>query len=273
MGDDFGLFGPGSVTWKVHREPIITLGGLRSLYLQALLPRAVAGVMQNSSFKQDPWGRLDRTARYVTTVVFGTIAQAEKAGRRVRAVHARLHANDPRTGEVFRLDEPELLRWVHITEVESFLDSAVRSGLRLTPAETDTYFLEQRRSAALVGLEPDTVPGSAAEVEAFYREMRPKLAMTVEAADSAVFLTVPPLPYGLGLTPLRGIVLASTLQAVAMLPSWARRLYGLPGLSATTRLASLNARAVGTAMRALPHVLFEDPMQRAALRRVALTEA
>jgi len=31
----------------------------------------------------------------------------------------------PRTGERFRIDEPDLLRWVHIAEVES----ARRAGL------------------------------------------------------------------------------------------------------------------------------------------------
>jgi uncharacterized protein (DUF2236 family) len=268
-GDDLGLFGPDSVTWRVHREPMVTLGGLRSLYLQALLPRAVAGVAQNSRYKQDPWGRFQQTATYVTTVIYGTTAQAEQAGRRVRAVHARMRATDPVTGEVFRVDDPELLRWVHVTEVESFLDGARRGGLRLTPAEADTYLFEQRRVAALVGLDPATVPGSVAEVEDYYREMRPKLAMTVEAADAAVFLTVPPLPWGLGLTPVRGVFLAASALAVAMLPAWARKLYGLPGISVTERLATLNARVLGTTLRAVPRSVYQSPAYRDAMRRMA----
>ena len=56
MRGDVGLFGPGSVTWKLHQEPILLLGGLRSLYLQALHPRAVAGVAQNSGYRPDAWG-------------------------------------------------------------------------------------------------------------------------------------------------------------------------------------------------------------------------
>ena len=42
-----------------------------------------------------------------------------------------------RTGEFFRVDEPRLLRWVHVTEVESFASTAVRAGLVLTPDEID----------------------------------------------------------------------------------------------------------------------------------------
>ena len=78
--DDLGLFGPGSVTWKVHAEPILIVAGLRSLYLQALHPRAMAGVAQNCDYRNDPWGRLVRTATYVATVVYGTTAEAEAAG-------------------------------------------------------------------------------------------------------------------------------------------------------------------------------------------------
>src|SRR6266567_975371 len=78
--DDLGLFGPDSVTWKVHAEPIIGLAGLRALCLQSLHPRAIAGVMQNSGYRADPWGRLERTVIYVATVVYGTTAQARAAG-------------------------------------------------------------------------------------------------------------------------------------------------------------------------------------------------
>lgn len=269
MSVDLGLFGPDSVSWRVHREPLVAVGGLRSLYLQALHPRALAGVTQNSRYKQDPWGRLERTGTYVATAIFGTTAQAERAGRRVRAMHARLRATDPRTGEVFRVDEHELLRWVHVTEVESFLDAARRSGLRLAPEQADAYLTEQRRTAALVGLDPETVPGTVADVEAYYQEMRPQLAMTVEAADSAVFLATPPMPWGLGYTPARGIFLAVAALAVAMLPPWARKMYGLPGLSTTDRLATLNARMLGTVLRTLPGSIVEGPIYKAAMKRAA----
>src|SRR5262245_25992846 len=104
-GNDLGLFGPDSVSWRLHREPILLLAGLRAVYLQALHPRAVAGVVQNSAYEKDPWGRLERTATYVATTVYGTTAQARAAGRQVRGIHARLRAVDHRTGERFRLDE------------------------------------------------------------------------------------------------------------------------------------------------------------------------
>jgi uncharacterized protein (DUF2236 family) len=266
---DLGLFGPGSVTWKIHDEPILWLAGLRSVYLQALHPRAMAGVAQNSDFRRDPWRRLLRTSNYVGTVIYGTTAQAEAAGARVRAMHGRLRAVDPRTGELFRIDEPDLLRWVHVTEVESFLTTAVRAGVALTPEEIDRYYAEQRRAAALVGLDPATVPASAAEVARYYQDIRPELAITRDSADAAVFLTAPPMPYKLGLTPLRLVYGGIAALAIGLLPAWARRMYGLPGLPTTDLSAELSVKALRRLIALVPTNLYADPVYRAAMSRAS----
>lgn len=275
--DDLGLFGPGSVTWKVHEEPILIVAGLRSLYLQALHPRAMAGVAQNSNYRSDAWGRLVRTATYVATTVYGTTLDAEQAGARLRRLHARLRATDPATGEEFRVDDPALLRWVHVTEVESFLSTARRAGLPLTDDEVDGYYTEQRRSAALVGLDPATVPGTAAEIQDYYRAVRPELRMTREAAETALFLTAPPLPWklglparlGLNLGPPRWAYLGIAGTALAMLPPWARRMYGGLGLPTTELSADLTVRALRLALGAVPRRYLEGPLIQAAKQRAA----
>jgi uncharacterized protein (DUF2236 family) len=283
MNGDVGLFGPGSITWKLHEEPILTLGGLRSLYLQALHPRAVAGVDQNSTFRSDPWGRFNRTSEYVGTVIYGTTAEVEAVSSRLRRMHSRMTATDPRTGERFRIDEPDLLRWVHVTEVESFLSTARRAGLKLTEDEVDTYYTEQLRAAELVGLDPATVPGTAAEVAAYYEVMRPELGMTREAAETALFLTVPPVPRNWGNTPLRvGLSwgparfayfgVAGT--AIALLPPWARKMYGGLGWPTTDRTADLSARGMrlllASLLATLPKQYRVAPMRLAALERIGL---
>src|SRR5512139_2477278 len=91
---DVGLFGPDSVTWRVHAEPILWIAGFRALLLQTLHPRALAGVLQNSRFREDPWGRLFRTAEFFGQTIFGTTETAEAAGLRVRRMHARMSATD-----------------------------------------------------------------------------------------------------------------------------------------------------------------------------------
>ncbi|PZF79960.1 oxygenase MpaB family protein [Jiangella anatolica] len=261
---DLGLFGPDSVSWRVHREPVLWLAGIRALYLQALHPRAVAGVVQNSDIRRNCWPRLMRTAEYVGTVVYGTTEQAEKAGRRVRRIHDRLRAHDPVTGEEFRVDDPHLLRWVHVTEVESFVSTARRARIGLTDDEIDRYYAEQTRAAALVGLDPGTVPASAAAVEAFYRGIRPELRRTDDARDVARFLTVPPMP-ARWVVAGRPAWLGLATTAFALLPRWARRLYRLPGLPTTDLAASLTVIGLRGVINALP--VREGPIYRDAMRR------
>ncbi|MDT5033158.1 MAG: hypothetical protein QOC94_3329 [Actinoplanes sp.] len=281
---DTGLFGPGSVTWKLHQEPILLLGGLRSLYLQALHPRAVAAVAQNSGYRSDPWGRLNRTSEYVGTVVYGSTADVRAAGSRLRRLHARMSAVDPQTGARFRIDEPDLLRWVHVAEVESFLTTARRAGLKLTDAEVDLYYTEQLRAAELVGLDPSTVPSTAAEVAAYYDRMQPELGVTKDAAVTALFLTVPPVPeswgsrtlrLGLTLGPARWAYFGIAGTAIALLPPWARKMYGGLGLPATDVSADLSVRSMRLVLRgviaAIPQRYKTAPMRQAALERAGLS--
>ena len=279
MTADLGLFGPESVTWRVHREPVLMLGGLRALFLQSLHPRAVSGVMQNSNFRHDPWGRLMRTVEYVATTIYGTTAEATAAGRRVRALHARLTAVDGATGERFRINEPALLRWVHVTEVDSYAETARRAGLRLTALDWDGYWDEQRRRAALVGLDPAGVPGSRAEVADYFRSVRPQLRMTREAAETLRFLSWPPVPpwqpaagwrsvlARLGGPPLRLAGLGIAAAAFALLPPWARRLYGAFGLPTGDLAATVSARTLRLVLNTLPHRMYEGPIYQAAMTR------
>ncbi len=286
MSVDVGLFGPDSVTWKLHREPILLLGGLRSLYLQALHPRAVAGVQQNSGYRADPWGRLIRTSNYVGTVIYGTTAEVEQAAARLRRLHSRMTATDPGTGETFRIDEPHLLRWVHVAEVESFLTTATRAGLRLTPDEVDRYYTEQLKAAELVGLDPATVPATAAEVEAYYEGIRPELSLTKDSAETALFLTVPPVPdywssralrVGLSLGPTRWAYFGVAGTAMGLLPPWARRLYGGLGWPTTDVTADLSARGMRLlltgVLNTLPRKYRVSPVRQEALARAGVTEA
>ncbi|WP_067508698.1 oxygenase MpaB family protein [Actinoplanes sp. TFC3] len=280
---DLGLFGPGSVSWKVHAEPIVSVGGLRSLYLQALHPRAVAAINQNSSYRTDPWGRLERTSAYVGTVLYGTAAEVEQAASRVRRIHAAMRATDPRTGERFRLDEPDLLRWVHVAEVESFLTTARRAGLELTDAEVDRYYTEQLRAAEVVGLDPATVPSTAAEVADYYAAMQPELGITKDSAETAFFLTVPPVPEHWGSLPLRMSLTLGPARwayfgvagtAAALLPSWARKMYGGLGWPTTDKSADLSVRGIrlllNAALAAMPARYRVAPMRRVALERAGL---
>ena len=243
---DQGLFGPGSVTWRLG-EPVMWVAGIRALYLQALHPRVMRGTWQNTAFA-DPaqaWGRFVRTTQFVHVRTYGSLAEVERAGRRVRKIHASLRGTDE-DGSEFRLDEPELLMWVHCTEIGSYADIARRSGLPLAPGDLDTFVDEQRRAAAVVGLDPVTVPASMAELDSYFAAMRPRLRATPEARSALLRSFHPPIPAPYSTLKLAAPALTSL--AFASLPRWARRLYGLPAtpVADVAATAALHALRQGT---------------------------
>ncbi|KUO15630.1 hypothetical protein AQJ91_40395 [Streptomyces dysideae] len=237
------------MTWQMHGDPMMWVAGVRALYLQALHPRAVRGVMQNSDFRRDAWGRLMRTANFVGTITYGTTEAAEKAGARVRKIHSMLQATDPDTGERYGVDEPELLLWVHCAEIDSYLHVARRSGFRLTDTQADRYVGEQRVNARLVGLDPDAVPANRAEMAAYFEKVRPELACGAEARAVDDFLLHPPThPL---LVPARELLWRRVAQlAYAALPPYAHELYGRPAPEPATGTRRL--RATGTLLRCVP---------------------
>ncbi|MCX4774728.1 oxygenase MpaB family protein [Streptomyces sp. NBC_01285] len=246
---DPGLFGPESVTWQMHGDPMMWVAGVRALYLQALHPRAVRGVMQVSDFRKDAWGRLMRTAGFVGTITYGTTEAAEKAGARVRRIHRLLKVTDPRTGETYGVDDPALLLWVHCAEADSYLQVERRSGFPLTDAQADRYIDEHRRSARLVGLDSAGVPATTAQLAAYFERIRPQLASSPDALDVDDFLRKPPVhPL---LVPARALLWrrVATL-AYESLPPYAHELYGRPAPSAAT--VDRRLRTTGTLLRGIP---------------------
>ena len=263
---DPGLYGPDSVTWRVHADPSMALAGLRALLLQAVHPRAMAGVAEHSGFRGDPWGRLLRTAEYVGVTSYGSTLEARRAAAKVRGIHRKLTSTDPDTGRTYRLDEPDLLRWVHCVEVESFLSTAVRCGLRLSRHEQDAYYDEQVRNADLIGAVE--VPSSVAEMTDYFRDLRPQLRVTAEARRAASFVLWPPMPSLVQLgTPARPAWVALATTAFAMLPRWARRLYRLPGLPTTDVVATAAGLAFRSGLLVVPERLRHGPHVKAAKAR------
>ncbi|MEK8142018.1 oxygenase MpaB family protein [Streptomyces sp. M10(2022)] len=187
---DRGLFGPASVTWQMHADPMMWIAGVRALYLQALHPRAVRGVMQNSDFRKDAWGRLMRTADFVGALTYGTTQDAEKAGARVRKIHRTLKATDPVTGETYGIDEPELLLWVHCAEVDSYLQVQRRSGF---PSPRRRQTVTSTNSARAHAWSASTRRRSLHRRPArrLLRAGAPQLASGPEAADVDDFLRNP----------------------------------------------------------------------------------
>ncbi len=201
---------------RVNADASMFVGGLRALLLQSLHPLAMAGVAEHSNYRDDPWGRLQRTSTFLAQTTFGAAVDAQRAVDRVRGIHRHVHgiAAD---GRPYTATDPHLLEWVHVAEADSFLRAHQLYGAApLDQAGRDGYVADMAEIAARLGvIDP---PRSERELAARLAAFRPELRSSAAARDAARFLLLtPPLPlaarapYG---------VLAAT--AVAMLPLWAR---------------------------------------------------
>ncbi|MGD9999647.1 MAG: oxygenase MpaB family protein [Ilumatobacteraceae bacterium] len=215
-------FAEGTPIRRVHADASMFVGGLRALLLQSLHPLAMAGVAQHSDYRHDPWGRLQRTADFLATTTYGPAAAAERAVAKVRAVHDHVNGVAP-DGRPYSANDPHLLRWVHVCEVDSFLAAYRRYGSgALTPDDADEYVAQTAVVARALGVnEP---PTSTADLRAELADFRPELRGTPEARRAARFLLFePPLPLA-----ARAPYTVLAAAAVALLPAWSRWPLRLP---------------------------------------------
>ena len=257
---DPGLFGPDSVAWRLHADPAMLTGGLRALLVQALEPRAMAGVDQHSRYREDPWGRLRRTTEFVGLTTYGDTPTAEAACAKVRQVHQRIRGVDPVTGLAYSASDPDLLLWIHAVEIDSFVGAYRAFAGRLSDADADRYVAEMARVAELVELPPGMAPQTMGELHE-YLDSVDGLQATDAAREGMRTIFFPPMP--LQYRPLWGLVTTAT---VAILPPWARRMYRLPWPAPATLPVRLNVFAL---TRAMNLVLPPPPLVRKAKARLA----
>jgi len=149
---DPGLLGPHSMPWKVHAHFIsMMVGGLSSLMLQALHPRALAAVWDHSNFRHQLKARLGRTALFVATTTYGGLDLAMQSIDRVNSIHEKIQGFDL-NGQAYRANDPDLIRWVHLIETSSFLNAYQYLALRsLSSFDCDRYVVEMNKVGYLLG--------------------------------------------------------------------------------------------------------------------------
>jgi uncharacterized protein (DUF2236 family) len=210
--------------WRVHGDASMFPGGVAALLLQSLHPLAMAGVAGHSGFKGDPWGRLQRTSLYLATTTFGTVTDAERMIARVRGIHRQVKGEDFK-GRPYSASDPELLRWVHVAEVFSFLAAyQAYAATPLTPAEADLYVVQTNFAASRLGA--TGLPTSVSDLHDQLAAFRPELESTPAAREAARFLLLNP---PLSLLERPGYAALAT-GGIGVLPSWARTALRLPML-------------------------------------------
>jgi uncharacterized protein (DUF2236 family) len=238
--DEPGWFAEDAPIRRVHADASMFVGGMRALLLQSLHPLAMAGVAQHSDFRHDPWGRLQRTADFLAATTFGPASEAQRAVDRVHRVHRRVEGVAP-SGEHYAANDPHLLEWVHIAELDSFLAAHDRYGREpLSGTDRDRYVAEAAIVARALGvLDP---PDTEARLRSRLADFRPELRGTREARAAARYLLLqPPLP--LAARAPYGLIAGA---AVALMPAWTRVPLRLPWLPVTEAVALRPAGEVVT---------------------------
>jgi uncharacterized protein (DUF2236 family) len=270
MGDA-GLFGPGTMTWRVNREGVLLLGGGRALILQVAHPLVAAGVEEHSNYREDPWGRLYRTLDITTRIVFGDTETADNAAQQLRLIHSRVQGATRESagrfpaGTRYDASDPELLMWVHATLVDTSLLVYDRYVRRLSVDQRERYYEEQKSLGEAFGIPREHQPATYTDFNEYFDEMldSDRIAVTQSLRDVTDVTLRPELPFL-----ARPVVEALGVATVGMLPARLRHELGLPWGRNRERLLAASRALLRGALPLLPRLFRDFPPARSAERRV-----
>lgn len=157
--------GPGSLVWQRMADDRGLLIGGATLVLQVADATVGAGVEQHSNFKAEPWRRLYGTLVSLTTIVYGTTAEATAEVERLRRMHQSIRGVDDR-GRRYAALRPAPWAWVHGTLAWSVirLNDLFRTPFSIE--EREQYWSEWLQVGRLLGVRDGDLPPTYAEFEA-----------------------------------------------------------------------------------------------------------
>lgn len=193
--DTPGLYLPDEAPWVAHADLATLVGGIRALLMQALHPGSLTGVANHSRYKADPLGRLSGTIRWLTVTTFASTTSVSTEADRVNQMHKRVKGTyKTSSGESknYRAADPDLLRWVHIAFMESFLRCHQLYSSRPLPGGADAYISLWSKSVLPLGL--TEVPMSEAELLEELKRYQPELIVNDTTREVIRWIKNPPLP-------------------------------------------------------------------------------
>ena len=186
-----GIFGPGSMSWKVNREAALFLGAGRAALMQLAHPWVATALAQHSSLLSKPIARFHNTFRIVFAMVFGSLDQALAASRHLYALHTSIRGEMPedvaayRLGSHYEANEVCALRWVYATLVESAVLAYDAAMPALTAVEREQYYAESKTLAGLFGIPSSALPDGWDSFIAYIKQMCESDALGVSGTARA----------------------------------------------------------------------------------------
>ncbi|MFI5778946.1 oxygenase MpaB family protein [Nocardia sp. NPDC051570] len=246
--EDYGFFGPDSVSWKVFSYPTaLSVGFQRTVVTEMYEPYLLASVNDTGAVRKRPSLRYDRTLQYMATVTFGDSTSVLKASDILVKIHSKITGTEPISGLRYDANDPEAQLWIHLTAWHSVLYTYEKFGPgKLGPEEEQRYWAECALAAQFQTINIDDVPRSREQMRAYYERMRPILAAT-EATQEHVELLLNAadtlLPDSALLWPVAKLTQAVFRRAtIATLPRWMRKMGGVRQSPVTDALITVTLR-------------------------------
>lgn len=194
-GEGRGLYLPSDAPWVVHANLGTLVGGIRALLMQALHPGSLAGVKAHSRYENDPLGRLSGTIRWLTITTFGTHEAIAREAGRVNCMHEKVkgtYQNASGSRCPYHATDTDLLLWVHVAFMDSFLRSHQQYAAEPIPGGADAYIRLWAKSVEPLGL--SGAPTSEQELLACLERFRPELVVSPRTREVLHWIKNPPLP-------------------------------------------------------------------------------
>lgn len=257
-----------TVARRVNAEIVVVLGWGRAILLQLAHPLVAAGVDDHSTFRGDPGAYARRALHTIGAMLrltFGSPQEIRATAARINGIHCRVSGRlkEPTArwpaGTPYSATDPELLRWVHATLVDTQLLTYQRLVGPLTPEEADSYCAEAAGVAPLLAIPNRWLPTTAAGVTQYlddrYRDG------TIQVTSCARRLARELLhPRGEWLAG-PGLALGR-LITVGLLPPHVREAYGFAWPARSARRSERAVHWIRRSRRWLPPALREWPSAR-----------
>jgi uncharacterized protein (DUF2236 family) len=264
-----GYFPPDSMLRRVISETLVGLSGPQVLLLQAAHPVAWAGFFAHTGALDAPYERLDRTALIMNTVAFGTKANADRATRRVRAMHGRVSGtlDEPAgrwpAGTPYSAADPELLLWILGTLAATAAETFSAWVRRLDDDELERLWQDYRVVGVLFGLPMEGSPPTWEAFQAYWdRVLAEDLHVLPQARELAVDIVLHP-PVNPALRPALELVNQITIGS---LPPVVREMYGFSWDPVRAAALAAGREYVKRVVRPL----LPDPLRRIEVARNGL---
>ena len=265
-----GSASPLSVSRKINREIVVLLGWAPAILCQFAHPLVAAGVADHSRFYArigERPRRFHKTVEAMLALTFGTPDQVLQAASEINAIHDRVHgslrqaAGPFPAGAEYSAHDPELLRWVHATLLDTLPRTYELFVGPLADDEKDRYCAEASHMGPLLGIPDGLLPSSMAELRDYVDDMlrSGEIVAGSTARELARELLWPALP-----SVAHPLVWFAQLPTIGLLPPPIREAYGFTWDARQDAALGLSARVMRLLLRWFPPMIRHWPAARRA---------